>query len=286
MAVALIMVTIIWGSGFIATQIAIDNGLNTSAILALRFILASIVLIISFRKELRDICKRDLIHGGITGFILYLGFFTQTLGLKYTTPANNALISASYVIIVPIIAIVFTRKNPSLKLIFSSLLCFAGLCAINVKENFQIAFNFGDMLTFLSALFYAIHMIVLEKNAKEMNIKILIVLQITSVAAFSVLSFLFFEPSFSGFSSTPALISVAYLALFATYFAYIVQTYAQKTVKSTKLAIILSTESLFGAMFSVLFGYDVLSVQMIVGGILIFTALLLAELKIFPPKNG
>ena len=258
---------------------AIDSGLNTSAILALRFTFASILLLISFHKELKNIQKKDLIQGFLTGFILFLGFFTQTLGLKYTTPANNALITSSYVIIVPIISIVLTRKSPSLKLIFSSFLCFVGICAINVKDNFQIAFNMGDLLTLLSACFYALHIIVLEKNAKVLNIKILIVLQIISVAIFSTLSFLLFEPNFSGFSSHKGLLSVAYLAFFGTYIAYIVQTYAQKTVKSTKLAIILSTESLFGAMFSVLLGYDILSVTMITGCILIFTALLLAELK-------
>ena len=279
MAVALIITTIIWGSGFIATQFAIDNGLNTSAILALRFSIAAIALLLSFGKELRNISKKDFINGSITGFILYLGFFTQTLGLRYTTPANNALITASYVIIVPIISIVFTRKSPSLILIVSSVLCFVGLCAINIKDNFQIAFNNGDILTLFSAFFYALHIIVLEKNAKNINIKVLTILQVSSVAVFSILSFLIFEPSVSGFNSKPALLSVVYLALFGTYIAYIVQTYAQKVVKSTKLAIILSMESLFGAMFSVWFGYDVLSLQMVIGALLIFAALFLAEMK-------
>lgn len=106
----LVIVTIIWGGGFVASDIAL-NELSPFEIMSYRFLIASIIMGVFAWKNLKTICKDEIIYGSILGIALFSGFSLQIIGLKYTTPSNNAFLTAKNVVMVPFIAYFIGRKN-------------------------------------------------------------------------------------------------------------------------------------------------------------------------------
>lgn len=107
----LLSVALIWGSGFIATQIAIDEGLSSTFIMFIRFTMATIMMGVFVRKDLKEIKAKDIKGGVIVGIFLFLAFILQTIGLQFTTPAVNAFITATCVVMVPFLAGLFLKKS-------------------------------------------------------------------------------------------------------------------------------------------------------------------------------
>ena len=107
----MIVVAIIWGTGFVVTKLAMDNGIGVYYLLFIRFLVASILLMfVIFLKKIK-IKKEMLLPGIIQGILLTLGYSTQTMALNYTTPAKNSVLTGLNVIFVPYILLIFFRKK-------------------------------------------------------------------------------------------------------------------------------------------------------------------------------
>ena len=106
----LLLTALIWGGGFIFTNLAILSGLPLSLILTLRFSIPTIIMAVLFRQEMAIASRSDLLCGAGAGVILFLAFFLQTYGIKYTTPANSAFLTATNVIMVPFISWLLFRR--------------------------------------------------------------------------------------------------------------------------------------------------------------------------------
>ncbi len=283
---SLLAVAIIWGSGFIASQMALDASLSSEFIMFVRFAIATLVVGIVFYKDLKKNLKKEHIKGGILiGLFLFLAFYVQTIALQYTTPSNNAFITASNVVIVPFLWWIISRKRPNLKVFISSFLCLIGIgiLSINFSEGFSL--KLGDLLTFLCAFFFAGQIITTGILAQKMDAKVVVFLQFAVATVCGFIMFMMNDRDFSAFTSPKGMAAVVYLGVFSTCLCYFLQTTAQQHVDSAKAAIILATESLFGTIFSVVLGYDKLSVNMVFGGIIILTSIIMTEVKI-PIKKG
>lgn len=163
------------------------------------------------------------------------------------------------------------------KYILSSFLCLIGIGILSVNLSSGISFQIGDLLTLGCALLFACQIVTTGILAVRMEAKVIVFLQFVVAAAWGFLMFLLTDRDFSAFLNADGMSAVVYLGVFSTCLCYFLQTTAQKHVNSTKAAIILSTESLFGSIFSVLLGYDPLSAQMVVGGVIILASIILPE---------
>ncbi|MCG6522793.1 DMT family transporter, partial [Vibrio parahaemolyticus] len=144
--IGLIFIAIIWGSGFVATQFALDGGLTPLQIITLRFFLAAIIMNLLFFKQIRaNMGTPPPPPPPPLGIFLFLAFTVQTIGLMYTTPSKNAFITAANVVIVPFIGFILYRRKLDKIGIISSLVALIGIGILSLEADFSI--NFGDFLT-------------------------------------------------------------------------------------------------------------------------------------------
>lgn len=277
---SLLIVAVIWGTGFIASQMAIDSGMRFGQILLLRFSLATVLVAIPFRRELKHFSKEELRFGGLAGLFLFLSFYTQTAGLNFTTPSNNAFLTSSNVVMVPFLSWFIFCKRPPARLIVCAALCFGGMAVLSLQPGQGFVLNVGDLLTLLCAFLFACHIISVGVGATRMRYQKLFFLQMLTAAFLSLVCFLAFDAGRTIPGALAAGLPAAlYLGVFSTCISFFLQTKAQEKVSPSKTAIILSTESLFGSLFSILLGYELPTWNLLTGGLLIVASVLLTELR-------
>ena len=283
---ALLVVAIIWGTGFIATQIAIDEGLSTWFITFVRFLVAGLVLGASFQNDIKIMKRRDLKMGVIAGSFLFLGFILQTTGLNFTTPSSNAFITATSVVMVPFFSWFILKEKPAHKVFVAATICLAGLGVLAFGPGGGIKLGIGDSFTLACAVAFAMHTVSMGKFAPAMNSNLLTFLQITTAAVFSFIMFMLVDRDFSAFTSFKGLMAVVYLGVFSTFIAYTIQTVCQRFASPSKVSIIISTEALFGSMFSIMLGYESFTSFLLIGGIAIIIAMLIIEVDFINPLKS
>ncbi|WHZ02489.1 DMT family transporter [Neobacillus sp. YX16] len=280
--IALTITAIIWGSGFVASSISLEY-FTPYQILAGRFLIGAIVLTVIFHKKLKNINKSTMIKGAVLGIFLYLAFALQTVGLQFTTPSKNAFLTAVNVVIVPFIAFVIYKRKIDMYELMGAILAMVGVGILSLKLSAGI--NIGDLLTLGCAFGFAFHIFFTAKYVKDSDPVSLTLIQMMTAAIIGVIVVLFRgETSFV--IEKEGMFSLLYLGIFSTTIAYLLQTVAQKMITETKAAIILSTESFWGMVFSVAILDETMTIKMVIGAILILTAIIISETKIpFLKKN-
>lgn len=274
--IMLCITAIIWGSGFVVSAIALEH-YTPYQILAGRFLVGFLILSLIFYKKLKGVNKGIIIKGFVLGFFLYLAFALQTVGLQYTTPSKNAFLTAVNVVIVPFIAFfAYKRKIDKFELT-GAILAIIGIGFLSLQFSTDI--NVGDVLSLACAVAFAYQIFYTAKYVKDEDPITLTIVQMFFAAVFSWMVVLFTgELSFS--FETEAVASILYLAAFSTTLAFLFQTIAQKFTNETKAAIILSTESFWGMVFSVILLSEILTARMVIGAILILCAIMISETKL------
>ncbi|ULT54399.1 DMT family transporter [Neobacillus drentensis] len=274
--IALTIVAIIWGSGFVASAVSLEY-FTPYQILAIRFLVGVLLLSLVFFKKLKMIKKSTILKGTVIGFFLYLAFALQTVGLQYTTPSKNAFLTAVNVVIVPFIAFfIYKRKMDKFEL-FGSLLAITGVGVISLRLTSEV--NLGDFLTLLCAVGFAFHIFYTAQFVKEEDPILLTIIQMATAAVLGLIVVLLKgETSFS--MNVEGVSYVLYLGVFSTTIAFLLQTFAQKYTTETNAAIILSTEALWGMVFSIILLSEVITIKMIMGAILILMAIIISETKL------
>jgi len=274
--IGLVIVAIIWGSGFVASAVSLEY-YSPYQILAARFLIGAVILCIVFYKKLHLLSKSALGKGVILGIFLYIAFALQTVGLQFTTPSKNAFLTSVNVVIVPFIAFVLYKRRIDIYETFGAVIALIGVAVLSLQLSTEI--NFGDMLTLICAVAFAFHIFYTSKFVKEEDPFLLTIIQMSTAAVIGFVVVLFKgETTFS--VETEGLTMLLYLGIFSTTIAFLLQTVAQKFITETKAAIILSTESFWGMAFSIVILSEVLTTRMIIGAILILAAIMLSETKL------
>lgn len=272
----LVFVTIIWGGGFIATDGALD-ALTPFYVMMIRFVGAAIFPLLFCAKKLRQLDRSTVFHGVITGIFLFLAFAFQTFGLQYSTPSKNAFLTATNVVFVPYLLWLFLHRKPSRKELFASVLCLVGIALLTLKKDAMMV-SVGDVLSLICALFFALHIIALERYSAHVDTVCMTALQMITAGVISTICALTMEtPPVT--LSWQAAGNVLYLIFVSTLLAYLLQTFAQKYTSANSASLILSMEALFASIFSFLLLGEVMSVPMIIGACLIFSSILYIEYK-------
>ena len=273
----LLIATLIWGASFLILKNTIDK-LPFAFVLAVRFGTAFVVLALIFPKKLR-MTKKDFLHGLLTGIWLALAYFIQTWGLDYTTPSKNAFLTTTYTFIVPFLSWIFFHKKLNIYNMVAGTLSLLGILLVcfGDGEGFQL----GDALTILCGVFYALQIITLNSYAKETDpLRITMVEFLVCAVLFSLFSAIFELPHTTLEIDGRAWLSLGYLAFFATCAAQLMQAQGLKWVSSGQGSLILSLESVFGTLFSVVIGGEVLGWKVAVGFAVIFVAIVVGETEL------
>lgn len=273
----LIVTTIIWGSAFVVMKNTV-NVISPTYLLALRFTIASIALVIAFWKRVRSVKKTDLLCGGLLGLFLFAAYLLQTYGLKYTTASKNAFITTLYVILVPFLHWFFNRKKPSGNNMAAAVIAVAGLALISLEGDLYA--NTGDLMTLLCSLFFAFQIVFTDRYTIDHDPVILTVIQ---MAVAAVLSWML-APLLDGAQdfrviNSSMLTGLLYLGIFSTMICFLLQNLGQKHLSPNTSSIILSFEAVFGLVFSVLFLGESVTARMLSGCVLMFVSILLSEYR-------
>ena len=286
---ALLLATLIWGSSFIIMKDALDN-IGTFFLLAVRFTGACILLTIVFFKKLKKLNKEVVKAGFVMGTALITAYILQTFGLAETTPGKNAFLTAGYCILVPFMFWAVAGTRPDRYNIIAAVLCIAGIGLVALDDN--LTMGRGDVLTLMCCAFYALHIIVSARYTQTYDVMLLTLLQFFFAALWSSLLCVLFEPVPAVAEIPPyTWFSLGYLCVFATAGALLMQTYGPKYTSPSAGALILSLESVFGVIFSIMVGAEAVTARLLLGFAVIFVAIVISETKLefllkkkHPPK--
>lgn len=270
----LVTVTIIWGGGFVASDMALES-LRPFQIMAIRFLMASALMGAASIRELKGINFKELQAGILMGTALFVGFAFQIVGLQYTTPSKNAFLTALNVVLVPFISFILLRKKINRKSIAGAAMAIVGVGLLSLEKNMSL--SMGDALTLVCAVGFAFQIFFTSEFVKKYRAVVLNFIQmLTAVLLSAACLFLFGE---TNFHVTPqGWLSVLYLGVVSTALCYLLQTASQKYVDETKSAIILSMESVFGTLFSILILHEQVTLRMVCGCIIILAAVIVSNL--------
>lgn len=272
----LLCTAMIWGGGFVATKLALETRLTPYAITACRFLLGFLLLLLFCAGKLRGVNRRVVAHGAVLGFLLFAAFTFQTVGLSFTTASKNAFLTAIDVVFVPLIGRAFFHEKLDLYGVAGALLAFSGAGSLMLGGGFSV--NAGDLLTLVCALCFAFHIYCVGLFVPECDAVLLTMLQFAFAFLFSAPPALLFRVQAAAFQPENVL-AILYLGVFSTGIAFLLQNVSQKLTSSTRTAILLSSESVFGSLMSVLFLHERPALRVIVGCLLILAAVLLVEVK-------
>lgn len=179
----LFVVAIIWGSGFSMTALALDH-YSTFQVMALRFTIAFVVLLVLNSHKLKTIHKEELSRGILIGIFLFLAYIFQTYGLAFTSASKNSFLTAVNVAIVPFIAWAVTKNGLSLNAFAGALASLAGIGFTSFAGGTgELAFNFGDLLSLICAFFFAAHIFYTDYFGKTIDTWKVMVLQMGAALA-------------------------------------------------------------------------------------------------------
>lgn len=276
-AAGLVLTTMIWGSSFVVMKNSVDV-VPPTWLLAFRFTVAAAALFAVFHRNCRRPGRESIRCGLVLGVLLELAYLFQTYGLKYTTASKNAFITTLYVVMVPFFHWLISRKRPGASNLLAAFIAVIGLALLSLEGEQGV--QLGDLLTLVCGVCFALHMIMIDRYTEAVDPVFLTVVQIAAAAALNwclapVLDGGF---DFSILADRSLLGGIVYLALFSTMLGFLLQNVGQKYLSANTASILLSLESVFGAIFSVIFLKESLTGKMFAGCALMFAAVLLSEL--------
>jgi drug/metabolite transporter (DMT)-like permease len=274
----LLLAGAIWGMGFIAQSTAMDS-IGPFMFIGLRFAVATIVVlpfaIFEARKAEQPLQRSDRKGFIWIGLALFAGMSAQQVGLLTTTVTNSGFLTGLYVVFTPILSVLILRIQPHFIVWPGAALSFTGIYLLSNGNLSDL--QAGDLLTILSALFWAIQVMLIGKFGKQSGRPLTL-----SVVQFAVCTVLglgtaLIVETVNSQAIMAALPEILFTGVFASGVAFTLQVIGQRYTTAPQAAIFLSSEALFAALFGSLILGDRLSTIGYVGCLLMFTSILLVE---------
>jgi len=280
--VALALCTVLWGATFVVVKGALADA-SVLAFMAVRFVLAAVLMAVIYRRALQQLTSAEIRAGAQIGFFMFTGYAFQTRGLIQTTPSKAGFITGFGVVLVPVLMAVFWGRRINRWVWGGALAALVGLYYLTVPPAGFTELNRGDLLVFICAVLFALHIIFVGRYSPHHSVGALSFLQVATTAALTVVALPLF--SLAGWE-TPRLhwtadlvFAVLITAVLATAVAFSVQVWAQQWTTPTHTAILFSLEPVFAALTSYVVLGERLGGRALVGAALILVGILLAELK-------
>lgn len=278
--VLLLITAIIWGSAFVA-QITGMDVLGPFTFSATRSLIATIFLgfLVIFLKDDMNTKTSDLIKGGLAcGVFIFIASSLQQFGLLFTTAGKASFITTLYILIVPILALLIMKNKISLATWIAIILGAIGLYLLAIPSGASFSINKGDFVVFIGAFFWAAHILVIDYFTKKVNPVKLSFMQFAVMTILSAIVAMLFERETATLSNIIlSWKSIAYAGFFSSGIAYTLQMVGQKYTNPVLASLILSLESVFGALSGYLFLNEILSTKEFLGCVIVFVAIIIAQ---------
>ena len=272
----LLLTALIWGSAFAVVKNTLDS-FPPAAIIAMRYAIATLLTAVAFRKHLRGMTRGDVARGAMGGLLLAAAYIVQTIGLQFTTAGKNAFLTTVYVLLVPFgCRVLFGQRLRRANYLAAGLML-AGIGLLSLEGEIG-GLNVGDALTVLCGALFAGHIIAVERCQRETDVYALIVLQFGFAALYALVYALLLERGRPLDFNAGSVGGLLYLAIFSTTIAMSLQNIGQSMAPASHSAILLSRESVFGALFSCLLLGEPMTPKILAGFAVIFAALMVNEL--------
>ena len=270
----LVFITVIWGSTFVMVKSALDD-VQPMTFVAWRFWIATAVLVLLFRRQVRAIGRAEWQAGALIGVFLAMGYIFQTIGLQYTTSAKAGFITGLNIVLVPIFSAMLLRQAPERWAVAGVLMATVGLALLSL--NADLTLQQGDAWVMACAVAFALHIVSISHFTTRHSAIALAIVQIGTVAFFATLAaFGFEQPRVRLPLDTWG--AIAFTGVVATALVFSLQTYVQRSTTATHTALIFSLEPVFAALFGWWLAGEMLGPREIVGSALILAGMLVAEL--------
>jgi drug/metabolite transporter (DMT)-like permease len=271
-------VTLLWGTTFVMVKAALTE-ISTFLYLAIRFSLAAIVLIFLYRKAVN---RSSLLPGLLAGGLLFTAYIFQTFGLKLTTPSKSAFLTGLSIPLVPLASSLVYRNRPRFVEIAGILVASCGMVLMTLPSaSMRFEMARGDLLSFLCAVVFALHIVVIGHYSPLIGFEPIAVIQIAVVAVAALTLSTFAEPL--RFHWTPNLgATLLITGLLATAVAFTTQAWAQQYTSPTRAALIFSLEPVVAWLTSWMLTGETLPNRGKVGAGMILAGILLVEFT----RNG
>jgi drug/metabolite transporter (DMT)-like permease len=268
----LLAITACWGSTFFLIHDLLDR-IPTLDFLAVRFSIAGVLLLLAAPRAVGRLSSQARRQAAVLGGLYGVAQILQTAGLAHTPASVSGFITGMYVVATPVLAALLLRTRVTPMTWSAVLLAFAGLAVLTL-DGFSV--GYGEALTFVAALLYALHIVGLGAWSNAQDALGLSILQVVMVAVICLVAS---APHGIVLPSRPAdWWSVVYMAVFPAGLALLGQTWAQVHLPATRTAIVMSMEPVFAAVFAVLLGGESLTARMLLGGLMVLAAMLVVEL--------
>lgn len=272
--IALVVTAALWGTTFSIGKLATE-AFSPSFIIALRFTVASITLVIVSMPFYKLLNRKYWSHGIWMGITLFGGYILQVGGLALdTSPGKSAFLCTSYCILVPFVHWLATKRKPELAHVFSVFICVAGIGVLSLHGGWGM--SRGDLLTVLSGVPSAVNIVISSIVCKDKNPLLLTTIELSVVAilAWVVVGV---TGTFPAAFPPEAVGGIVYLGLFATALCLYLQSFGLKYAEPAVGGMILSLESVFGVIFAMIIYHEKVTVRMLLGFVLIFVAIVLSQ---------
>ena len=277
---ALLAVSASWGLAFVIMKDPIEKQ-NVNSFLATRFVLAVLVMIAIRPRVLSQITREMLIKGFFAGLFLGSGYIFQTFGLKLVGAAITGFVTGLYVVATPLIAWIVLRHRITIYTWLCVALATVGLALLSLN-GWEV--GSGELLVLVSAIAFAAHIVALGQWSNGLDAYAMTVVQLATCAlltgAISIGQGYKAPVNLSGWAV------VVYTAIFSTAVAFVIQTWSQAHISPTKVAVILTMEVVFAALFALIFTDETLNLQKMLGGVLILISMLAIVMKEDPGVNN
>ena len=272
--IALFVTAVLWGSTFTIGKLATE-AFSASFIIAFRFLVASLALLVVAFPQRKQIDKQYLICGLWMGLSLFAGYVLQVSGLALdTSPGKSAFLCTTYCVLVPFLYWFITKKPPKVHHLLCVFLCLTGIGIVSLTGGWGM--SAGDILTVASGIPSALNIVISSIVCRKRNVLLLTTIELWVV---TILAWIFVGVS-NGFPAAfpiGAVSGIVYLGLIATALCLFMQSYGLKYAEPAIGGMLLSLESVFGVIFSVIIYHERITLRMLVGFAVIFAAILLSQ---------
>ena len=273
--------SVIWGSAFVAQSAAMKLGMEPYAFTAARMLVGAVALMpfILFRRKTalpatREGRMRLLRCGVLIGLAVALASWFQQAGLQYTTAGKGAFLTALYILMVPVAGAAFFHRKTGGWIWLCLIIGAVGLWFLSVTESFTL--EKGDALMVLCAVMFTLQILLVDKYAPEFDALTLCCIEFLTAGLLSFLPMAVFE-GFRFVNLVPAVWCILYCGIFSCGIAYWLQIVGQRHLPPALASLIMSFESVFGALFGVLLLHERMTARELLGCGIIFIALILSQ---------
>ncbi len=268
----LFLSAVMWGSSYPVIKLGLNRGLSPIGFLGLRLFLATIIIIPFVYKEIgfKELWNKKMALLGLTNAG---GFLFQYFGQKFISSNSAAIISNLIVIFVAILSFIFLKEKMNFRKIIGVFLSFLGLIIISNLSFSSFSANIGILIMLISPFMWAFFVIL----SKDISMGGNFTKHLFPIYFYTFIFVLPFSLAEGGDYSNLSISLSLYLSIFCTIIPYFFFLKGLKYIQATTASIITSFQIFFSIIFSYIFLKETLSLNFIVGMILVFVSIYLVE---------